>query len=148
NMKVMQMLGMRLFNAFASSMKLGLTGYSQNSALIMRDILEIVFLTDLFRTNRDLIERWRTTDRKQRLRQFSPVAVRDALGTRDGCTEKKREQLYHLFSDLGAHPNMRSAGMLRPKGMGARNAPFLDSTALLAVLSEMGRLAIQVGEIF
>ena len=36
--------------------------------------------------------------------------------------------------------------MLRPKGKGARNAPFLDPTALTATASEMGKLAIQVGE--
>ena len=46
--KVIEMLGMRMFNAFGASVKLGLSGYGQNSALIMRDILETVFLLDLF----------------------------------------------------------------------------------------------------
>jgi hypothetical protein len=32
--------------------------------------------------------------------------------------------------------------------MDARNAPFLDSTMLPAVLSEMGKLAMEVGDIF
>src|SRR5262249_3264113 len=128
NVKVIQMLGLRLFNAFACSVKLALAGYAQNSALIMRDILETIFLTDLFGGNPELIERWRTANRKQRLKEFSPVAVRDALDKRDGFTEKKREQLYYLFSELAGHPNMRSADMLRPQGMDARNAPFLDST--------------------
>lgn len=36
--------------------------------------------------------------------------------------------------------------MLRPKGMDAQIGPFFDITAFEAVLSEMGRLAIQVGE--
>jgi hypothetical protein len=37
---------------------------------------------------------------------------------------------------------------LRPKGMDAHCGPFLDPTALEAVFSEMGRLAVQAGEIF
>jgi hypothetical protein len=59
DLKLAQLLGMRTFNAFGASLKLALSGYSQNSALIMRDVLETVFLLDLFRGDRTLIERWR-----------------------------------------------------------------------------------------
>ena len=48
NIKVIQMLGMRTFNAFGASLKLALSGYIQNSALIMRDVLETAFLLSLF----------------------------------------------------------------------------------------------------
>ena len=40
DLKVVQILGMRTFNAFGASIKLALSGYSQNSALILRDVLE------------------------------------------------------------------------------------------------------------
>src|SRR5262245_55594183 len=40
DLKVIQLLGMRTFNAFGAGMKLALSGYSQNSALILRDVLE------------------------------------------------------------------------------------------------------------
>src|SRR5688572_11640637 len=40
DLKVVKMLAMRTFNAFAASLKLAMSGYGQNSALIMRDILE------------------------------------------------------------------------------------------------------------
>ncbi len=53
------MLGMRMFNAFGASLKLALSGYVQNGALLMRDILETVFLMDLFCGERDLIKKWR-----------------------------------------------------------------------------------------
>jgi hypothetical protein len=69
------------------------------------------------------------------------------LDHRDGFTEKKRQKMYDLFSELAAHPTMQSVAMLRPKGMDALNGPFVDPTALEAVASEMGRLAIQAGEI-
>ena len=36
DLKVIQILGMRAFNAFGAAFKLALSGYGQNSALIMR----------------------------------------------------------------------------------------------------------------
>lgn len=67
---------------------------------------------------------------------------------RDGFTTKKRAEMYGLFSELAGHPSMLSIAMLRPKGMDAHCGPFLDPAALEAVFSEMGRLAVQAGEIF
>ena len=148
DLKVIQFLGMRTFNAFGASVKLALSGYVQNSALIMRDILETVFLLDLFKGDRTLIEPWRLADRKKRMKNFSPVRVRDALDTRDGFEGKKREEVYKMFSELAGHPTMKSVAMMRPQKDGdAVIGPYMEETALEAVLSEMGRLAIQVGEV-
>ena len=148
DLKVVQILGMRTFNAFAASLQLALSGYGQNSALIMRDALETVFLLDLFQSDRALIERWRFADKKIRMSEFSPVKVREALDRRDGFTTKKRAEIYALFSELASHPTMKSAWMMRPQKDGdAVIGPFVEATALRAVLSEMGRLAVQVGEV-
>lgn len=147
DLKVVQMLSLRLFNAFASSIKLALSGYSQNGAQLMRDILETVFLIDLFRTDRAVIERWRLADTKARRREFQPIEVRKALDARDGFSGQKRADIYKLFSELAAHPSMMSVHMLRPKGTDARNGPFIEKPTLEAMLSEMGRLAVQVGEV-
>lgn len=146
DLKVIQMLGLRLFNALASSARLLLGGYAQTSALVLRDVLETVFLLDFFRTNRAAITKWRYADKKARLKDFKPVKVRETLDQRDGFTTKKREEMYSMFSELAGHASMASVNMLRPTGMDARNGPFLDPTALDAVLSEAGRLAVQVGE--
>ena len=147
DIKVIQMLGMRVFNAFASSLKLMLSGYYQNSALILRDILETVFLLDFFRTDRPAIAEWRFADKKTRMKMFKPVEIRDALDKRDGFNKKKRAHLYSVFSELAAHPNMKSVAMLKPYGMDARIGPYVDPTVLGPVLSEMGRLSIQAGEV-
>jgi hypothetical protein len=148
NLKVIQVLGMRMFNAFASSMKLIKSGYYQNGGLIMRDILETVFLADFFRTDREAITQWRFADKKERMKSFSPIRIREALDNRDGHTSKKRAELYDLFSELACHPNMKSVAMLRPKGTDdAFVGPFFDATSLLASLGDMGKLAFQVGEI-
>ena len=93
DVKVIQVLGMRIFNAFGASVKLALSGYGQNSALIMRDILETVFLLNLFKGDRTAIERWRFADKKERMKNFSPIRVREALDARDGFHGKKRAAL-------------------------------------------------------
>jgi SAM-dependent methyltransferase len=71
----------------AASVGLALLGYSQNSALILRDVLETVFLIDYFAGDRTPIERWRFAEKKARMKDFGPVKVREALDARDGFTE-------------------------------------------------------------
>lgn len=148
DLKVVQVLGMRMFNAFAAALKLALSGYGQNGAMIVRDILETVFLVDLFRRDRALIRRWRLADRRARMKDFSPVRVREALDKSDGFTTKKRAEIYELFSELAGHPTMKSAWMMRPEKDGdAVIGPFVEQTALDAVVSEKGKLAVQAGEL-
>ena len=147
DMKVIQILGMRIFNAFGASLKLALSGYVQNSALLMRDLLETVFLVDLFSGERELIKRWRFADSKTLKSDFSPAAVRKALDGRYGHTSRRREETYKLFSELAGHPTMKSAWMMRPQKDGdAVIGPFIEKTSLEAILFEMGRLAVQAGQ--
>lgn len=145
--KVVQMLNLRTFNAMAASVKLMLSGYYLFSAQVLRDVLETVFLLDLFRTDAAAITAWRNADRKGRMKEFGPVKVREKLDARDGLTTMKRAKLYEQFSELAGHATMVSVAMLRPTGMDAVNTPFVDPNALEAISSEMGRLAVQVGEI-
>lgn len=145
DLKVIQLLGMRMFNAFGAALKLALSGYVQNSTLILRDVLESVFLIDLFQGDRVLIAKWRFADNKTK-KDFTPVAVRKALDTRYGHTTERRKDLYKTFSELAAHPTMKSAWMMRPQKNGdAVIGPFIEEASLQAVLSEMGRIAVQVG---
>ena len=146
--KVIKMLSIRMFNAFGASLKLLFSGYHQNSALVMRDTLETLFLMDLFTTDNSTIERWRFADSKTQREEFSPAAVRKRLDERDGFHTKKRAEIYKMFSELAAHPNMHSQHMLKPeKGGDIVTGPFMEATALEAGLSELGRLAVQAGEI-
>lgn len=147
DIKVVQALGMRMFNAFGASVKLALSGYSQQAALIMRDILETSFLLDLFSRDRTAIERWRSADRKKRMRDFKPVKVRELLDERDKFTTKKRAAHYELLSELAGHPSMPSLAMLRPMGMDPQIGPFIDQTVVEAVIADMAKLAIQAGVI-
>ena len=148
DLKAIQMLGMRTFNGFGSSLKLALSGYGQNSVLILRLILEHVFLLDLLNGNRSLIERWRYADDKERNDKFKPIEVRKALDGRDGFTDKKRYRHYKLLSELAAHPTMQSVYMMRPRQDGdAQSMPFVEEGVLKPVLLEMARLAVMFGDI-
>lgn len=146
--KAVQLLSMRVFNAFGASLKLALSGYSQNSALIMRDILETVFLVGMFRRDRTAIKRWREASSNRAKDEFRPVKVRKFLDDHDGFTTQRREKIYKMFSELAGHPSMQSMHMMRPvKGGDSVIGPFMEFSTLQAVLSEMGRLAVQVGEV-
>jgi len=145
--RTIQMLGIRIFNALGASLKLALSGYSQNCALIQRDILETVFLLDLFRRERHLIAQWRSSSKADRLKNFKPVKVRLRLDELDCFTLKNREALYNAFSELAGHPNVNSVLLLRPTRDGnALIGPFIAKETFNAIITEMGKLSLQAGE--
>ncbi len=86
-----QFLGIRLFNAAASSIKLAHSGYYQNSFSALRDFLETFFLVDFLVSNPETISEWRSADTKTLRNEFGPAAVRDALDKRDGFKGKKTQ---------------------------------------------------------
>ena len=148
DLKAIQMLGMRTFTAFGSSLKLAFSGYGQDSVLTMRLIMEIVFLLEFLDGDRSMIERWRCADGKERLKTFRPEAVRRVLDDREELKEKKRGQHYALFSELAGHPTMKSVAMMRPRRDGdAEGRPFVEEGVLRNVLFEMARLALMFGNI-
>ena len=147
DLKVIQLFSIRIFNAFATSFKLALAGYGQNSALVMRDIMETVFLLDMFQSKPEIITTWRLADEKRRKAEFGPIHVRKFLDDRDGLTSMKRAERYKLFSELASHPPMKSQYMLRPDRDGdSVVGPFISKSSLEAVISEMGRLAMEACE--
>ncbi len=87
---VLQRLGIRLFNSSSCALSLLLSGYYQNAALTIRDLLETGFLVDYFRTERSQVKIWRDSSDDERRRNFQPWQIRDALDKRDGFTEKNR----------------------------------------------------------
>jgi hypothetical protein len=147
DLKVVQVLAMRTFNAFAASLKLALSGYFQNSALILRDVVETAFLLDFFNSDRTQIRNWRMSEERVRRKKFAPVEIRKSLDARDKLTNGKREELYRLFSELAGHATMKSDYMMRPEPDGdAVIGPYMEVRTLRATLDEMGKLAVQVGE--
>lgn len=141
-------LAMRSFNHLASAWKLTSTGYYQAAGLLLRDLVETTYLVNAFHEDRSLVSRWLTADRRTRLRDFSPFAIRKILEDAAGQGRSRREQIYNKFSNLAGHPTPDGFAMLRPNGMDAHIGPFSDATALRALLEEMGMLAVQAGFTF
>ena len=144
--KVVRLLGMRLFNGCASSMQLTLSGHYQNAAMIMRDLLETVFLLGYFQQLPEKISVWRTADTDMRLKEFAPAKIRIALDEKDGFTEKKRKEAYDLLCELAVHPTYKGFQMLAPKGHDHHCGPFFDPAALKALIEELAKLAIQAAQ--
>ena len=69
NRKVLQVQGMRVFNAFCASIKLALSGYGHASTVLLRAALETIFLLDLFSSDGAAIERWRTAEPREQEQQ-------------------------------------------------------------------------------
>lgn len=143
-------LGIRCFNALASCLKLTLSGYYQAAALHIRDLLETAFLLDYFSSDPALVTQWRVMSDRDRKRAFSPFAVRDALDKRDGFNGMKRKAAYEQLCKLAGHATPDGAVMLTPDpSIGTVHCgPFLEMTALLAVVSEAAITAVQAAGSF
>ena len=111
NEATVQLLGIRLFNAAASGVKLALSGYYQTAFQQARDILETGFLLDYFRTFPESVAAWRTADRATRRELFEPVKIREALDKRDGDTQMRRAEQYRKLSELASHATWRGFAM-------------------------------------
>src|SRR5436853_6923822 len=79
-----QYFAIRLFNTTGVSIKLALGGYVQQALSHIRDVVEVAFLLDYFRTCPEQIKMWRESDKKTRLSKFGPEHIRKALERRDG----------------------------------------------------------------
>jgi hypothetical protein len=132
----MQMLGVRLFNAASSGIKLALSGYYQTAFHQARDILEVGYLMDYFRTSPQQRSVWKEADRKTRRELFDPVKIRIALDARDGDTSKKRAEEYNKLSEMASHANF-GGFRLTSRGNFGELGPFVDKRFLIAWLEEM-----------
>jgi hypothetical protein len=143
--KAVRLLGMRLFNGCAAALQLIVTGYYQNAAMIMRDLLETVFLLGFLGLDRTKISEWRTADDATRKKVFAPIKIRTALDENDGFTGKKRAEAYNILSELASHPTYKGFRMLAPKGSEHHCGPFFDFSVLKPLIEQLASLAVQAG---
>ena len=134
----LQLLAIRLLNNTTCVVKLGLSGYYQVGFQLIREMLELVNLVDLFSVEADKLERWRTADDKTLMEVFGPVKVRLALEKHKRFKGQRRDGLYKTFSNYAAHPTYKGFQLIAPD-----NSPkiggFFDVGLLSALLFEAGR---------
>jgi len=144
---IIQLLGIRLFNGAAATLKQLLSGYYQVTVSSIRDVLETANLVDYFTIDPSLISKWRAADDKERWKRFKPAVVRDALSRRDGGNSKKnRDSIYSALSGYGTHPSPQGFRMLRREPNGpAQIGPFFELSTLKALMAELAKTVAPSG---
>lgn len=142
-----QYLGLRLFNAAASSLKLSLSGYYQSAFAQVRDIFETVALLDYMHSYPDQIAVWKASDKKQRIAKFGPGTIRNALNERDGLSGNKRKEMYDRLSEYASHATSPGFLLLAPEGLGLIG-PFFSEKYLKAWLEEAVKYLVHGAAIF
>ena len=143
DIKAIQGLGIRAFNALAASIKLSLSGYWADCVLNTRLVLETAFLMDFFQGDRSAVASWRHADPKEKREKYSPGAIRKALDERDKLTGKKRQYHYGLLSTFAAHPTMESMALMKPQAADdVQIGPFMEVPFLKNILFEIARIAL------
>jgi hypothetical protein len=134
----LQLLGIRLFNAAGSSIKLAMAGYYQGAFAHVRDVIETSFLVDYLSTYPAEIDEWRRADQKKRMSQFGAARIRNALDKRDGYTSGERKRIYGIFSEYATHASYSGVTLTTtgPANM-AQVGPFFDGQKLRSWLGEM-----------
>ena len=85
----------------------------------------MAFLLDYFHHFPAKVKEWKETTNKERIKQYSPKTIRDALDTADGFKSKRREQKYKMFCEYAAHVSYPGFMLVAPKGLG-KLGPFFD----------------------
>lgn len=141
---IVQLLGVRMFNATGACLKLLLSGYYQNAATLMRDVLETTGLVDYFALDPGRIARWRTLDDRGRWKEFQPVVVRRELAKRDDEKMRaQRNETYKILSTYASHPSPQGFRMIRKAPGGLHEVgPFFDGKALSALVAETAKIML------
>lgn len=130
-------IGTRVFNTAMTAYHDALSGFYQNSFSIQRDLIEIQFLADYFRSNIQEIKEWREADNKTRYDNFSPGKLRQLLDTRDGFFEMKREERYKQFCEYAAHVTYPGFKLLANEQHQIEIGAFYDEKKLINTIHEL-----------
>lgn len=141
-----QYFAIRLFNTTAVSIKLALGGYIQQALSHIRDVVEVAFLLDYFRTYPEQIKVWRESDKKTRLLKFGPSLIRKALDARDVNKEQKRKKAYDVLCEYATHATYHGFTLINKDGQG-QVGPFVDEIKLRAWLQEVALRVLPAAEL-
>jgi hypothetical protein len=128
----------RSFNTTGAALKLGRSGFFQPAFAMVRDLLEIEFLADLFVRDREHLRRWISLDAKARKKEFQPVRVRTILDDLDGFKKQRRRQEYELLSKYAAHVDPDGFHIISP-GSSTLIGPFPSVDLMAALLQELAK---------
>ena len=132
-------IGARVFNHGLVAYRNALSGYYQASYAIQRDLIEIAFLADYFRSYPEKIKDWRLATNKERVGKFSPSALYKELDKRDGFTEAKRKAMYQQYCEYASHVSYPGIQLLTNDQNLVVIGPFYNENKLMNTLHDLVR---------
>lgn len=132
-------IGTRVFNHVMVAYRCTLSGYYQASYAMQRDLLEIMFLGDFFRSFPEKINEWKAASNEERIKNFSPSALYTALDKRDNFNEKKRKAQYQQYCEYASHVSFQGFSLLTNQNNQVEIGPFYDEKKLINTLHDLCR---------
>jgi hypothetical protein len=133
-------------SAVVTLVKLVRCGYWQPAGLVARDVLESMFLLDLFAGEPAEAVRWASMSDGERVNKFGPVHVRERLDQRDGNANQRRRAAYKRLSMYAAHPTPDGFTVISPNN-NTITGPFCDAVRLKALIEELAQPMACVADI-
>ena len=140
---VTRLLAMRSLNSFMAAVDLITGGLPQPAFSMLRDIMEMTFLADLFTQDAAALTRW--LDSGGDGMEFRPAAIRKALNKAHGATGKtERDTVYSALCKTAVHFSNHTPVLMRSDDpqFGMVSGPFVNKGHLEAFAFEGARLAI------
>jgi hypothetical protein len=132
-------LAARCFNSGAAALRLARMGYYNQCLSLVRDLMEVTLLLDLFNRDPSTISEWTNASENGRLKKFSPVKVRlrlEDIEKKQGKPPLNRQPAYQRFCTYGAHASPESFRLISPD-MQTKIGPFPDEGRLKAMIEEI-----------
>lgn len=137
--KTISYIGARIFNDGMVAFRSCMNGYYQICMSLIRDLIEIQFLLDYFRSNKKQIEIWKKSSNTDRYKNFGPHVLYKKLDERDGWTEEKRKNTYQMFCENAAHVTYTGIKLIANDDGVVQVGNFYDEKKLLNTVLELDR---------
>lgn len=134
-------LAARCFNTGAAAVRLARMGYYNQCLSLVRDLMEVTLLLDLFKRVPPAISEWTQLSESDRTKKFSAFQVRMRLEdkeTREGKAPVNRKRTYQRFCTYGTHASPESFVLISPDMM-TQIGPFPDEVRLKTMIEEIVR---------
>jgi hypothetical protein len=139
NDKTIKFIGSRIVNDGIVGFREALSGYYSSSIMVQRDLIEIQFLLDYFRTNPEKIDEWKLCKNSERYNKFGPQILYKLLDKRDGFTGETRKSTYQQFSELAGHVSYPGFKLQANEKNDIMVAGFYDEKKILNTVIELNR---------
>jgi hypothetical protein len=129
----------RCLNSGAAALRLARMGYYNQCLSLVRDLMEVTLLLDLFERDPTTISEWTKAPEVERSKTFSAFQVRirlEQIEELQGKAHLNRKPTYQRFCTYGTHASPESFVLISPDMM-TKIGPFPDEGRLKAMIEEI-----------